>query len=140
MEKEVNISVVVTVFNLEKYIAECLDSILCQDSISFEIICVDDQSTDASCDIIEKYVRSDPRVKLIRNPRNMGISSSRNIGFRVSVGEYLYTIDGDDKLCIGALNEMYSCAKRNSLDLLAFSAKSFLKPKNCVNMEKKMSM
>lgn len=120
-----DISVIVTVYNIEKYIGECLESILSQEGPSLECICVDDASTDDSHSILERYAKKDQRIKIIRNDKNVGLSSARNVGFRKAVGEYLYNIDGDDFLKAGALKRLYSCAKENNLDLLGFSATSF---------------
>ena len=121
----VDISVIVTVYNLETYVGSCLDSILGQTGVDFEVICVDDASTDASLPILEEYRQRDSRVKIVRNTNNMGLASARNKGYRCAEGEYLYNIDGDDMLKKGALLRMYSCAKEHDLDLLGFSAKSF---------------
>nr|WP_296485434.1 glycosyltransferase family 2 protein [uncultured Acetatifactor sp.] len=121
----VDISVIVTVYNLEAYVRSCLDSILEQTGVEFEVICVDDASTDASLHILEEYVQRDSRVKIVRNTHNMGLTSARNRGYRYAEGEYLYNIDGDDMLQQGALLRMHDCAKEHNLDLLGFSAKSF---------------
>ena len=120
-----DISVIVTVYNIEEYIAECLESILNQKGPSLECICVDDASTDGSYYILKRYSQKDARVKIIQNNRNMGLSSSRNIGFQKATGKYLYNIDGDDFLIAGALKRLYTCAEKNHLDLLGFSATSF---------------
>lgn len=124
-EKKVDVSIIVTVFNIEKYIGECLDSLLCQEGVTFEIICVDDASTDGSYEKLFHYSQKDSRIRVIRNKQNMGLSSARNVGFREAKGEFLYNIDGDDLLKPGALKCLYSCAKENKLDLLGFSAISF---------------
>lgn len=121
----VDISVIVTVYNLEAYVRNCLDSILEQTGVEFEVICVDDASTDASLHILEEYVQRDSRVKIVCNTHNMGLTSARNRGYRCAEGEYLYNIDGDDMLQQGALLRMYDCAKEHNVDLLGFSAKSF---------------
>ncbi|GFI50123.1 putative glycosyltransferase EpsJ [Lachnospiraceae bacterium] len=120
-----DISVIVIVYNIEKYIGECLECILSQEGPSLECICIDDASTDESYLVLEKYAKKDKRIKIIRNEKNMGQSSSRNKGFRYATGEYLYCIDGDDFLVSGTLKRLYSCAKENHLDLLGFSANSF---------------
>lgn len=120
-----DISVIVTVYNIEQYVGECLESILSQEGPSLECICVDDASTDRSHNILKEYARRDSRIKVIRNHRNMGLSSSRNIGFRKANGKYLYNIDGDDYLKGNALKRLFSCAEENNLDLLGFSATSF---------------
>ncbi|MDE6914706.1 MAG: glycosyltransferase, partial [Lachnospiraceae bacterium] len=120
-----NISVIVTVYNLEKYIRNCLDSILNQKGTEYEVICVDDASTDGSGAILEEYEKKDCRVKVIRLLENRGLASARNEGYRHAVGEYLYNIDGDDLLVENAVSRMYGCAKENDLDLLGFSARAF---------------
>lgn len=121
----IDISVIVTVYNLEKYIGECLDSILEQKGVGFEIVCVDDVSTDKSLSILKEYEEKDARIKVIRLSENQGLASARNAGYRYAQGEYLYNIDGDDLLMEGALLRMYTCAKENDLDLLGFAARSF---------------
>ncbi len=121
----VDISVIVTVYNLKHYIRSCLDSILQQKGVEFEVICVDDASTDGSDIILDEYEKKDSRIRILRNSRNKGHASTRNEGYRNAVGKYLYTIDGDDLLVKGALQRMYSCAAEYDLDLLGFSAQSF---------------
>ena len=123
--KKIDVSVIVTVYNIERYIGECLDSLLDQEEINYEVICVDDASTDRSYEILCDYQQRDSRIKVIHNSQNMGLSSARNIGFKEAVGEFLYNIDGDDLLKQGALKRLYSCAVENELDLLGFSAVSF---------------
>lgn len=123
--KKIDVSVIVTVYNIERYIGECLDSLLDQEEINYEVICVDDASTDRSYEILCDYQQRDSRIKVIHNSQNMGLSSARNVGFKEAVGEFLYNIDGDDLLKQGALKRLYSCAVENELDLLGFSAVSF---------------
>ncbi len=123
--KKIDVSVIVTVYNIEKYIGECLDSLLDQEEINFEVICVDDASTDRSYEILCDYKQRDSRIKVIHNSQNVGLSSARNVGFKEAVGEFLYNIDGDDLLKQGALKRLYSCAVENKLDMLGFSAVSF---------------
>ena len=121
--KKIDVSVIVTVYNIERYIGECLDSLLDQEEINYEVICVDDASTDRSYEILCDYQQRDSRIKVIHNSQNMGLSSARNVGFKEAVGEFLY--NGDDLLKQGALKRLYSCAVENELDLLGFSAVSF---------------
>lgn len=125
MDQGINISVIITVYNIEKYIRECLDSVLCQKGVSFEVICVDDASSDHSAEILDEYAANDKRISVMKNEKNLGPASARNTGFRAARGEYLYSIDGDDMLVSGALERMYQCMQENNLDLLSFSAKSF---------------
>lgn len=121
----IDVSVIVTVYNIKDYIGACLDSILNQEGISLELICVDDVSTDGSYEILCEYARKDNRVKVYRNEVNRGLSSTRNVGIRHASGKYFYNIDGDDLLKPGSLRRLFTCAEENKLDLLSFSAESF---------------
>lgn len=123
--KVVDVTVVVTVYNIDKYIGECLDSILKHNNIELEVICVDDASTDKSLDILKEYERKDYRVRIVCNKKNMGQASSRNVGCKVAKGKYLYVIDGDDYLVEDSLTKMVDIAEKNQLDLLTFDACSF---------------
>ncbi len=122
---DIKISIIVTVYNIEEYIGECLESILNQDIAEIEVICIDDASQDDSHKVLKEYNRKDDRIKIIHNEKNQGQASSRNKGCRQAKGEYLYIMDGDDYLIHGALKRLYDCAKTNHLDILTFSAESF---------------
>ena len=91
----VKISVVVATFNVEKYIAQCINSILDQSYKDFELLLVDDGSTDRSSTICDEYAEKDDRVKVIHK-ENGGVSSARNTGISHSKGDYIYFVDGDD--------------------------------------------
>lgn len=89
------ISVVIPIYNTEKYLKKCLDSIISQTYKNLEIICINDGSTDASLDIITKYAKTDNRIKII-NQKNSGVSHSRNVGIEQSSGDWISFIDSDD--------------------------------------------
>ena len=89
------ISVIIPVYNVEKYLADCLDSILCQTYQNFEIILINDGSKDASGRICEEYAQKDERFKVIHKD-NAGVSSARNDGLDVAEGEYITFVDSDD--------------------------------------------
>ena len=76
------ISVIITVFNIERYIGECLDSVLNQSLKDIEVICIDDASTDHSPDILNQYAERDSRVRVIAQAQSIGPSTARNIGYR----------------------------------------------------------
>ena len=100
------ISVIVPVYNTERYLPACVESILNQTFSDLEVILVDDGSTDGSGDLCEQYVRMDRRVRTIHQS-NRGLSAARNAGMEVAEGEYFYFIDSDDELaldCIGLLS------------------------------------
>lgn len=125
-DKKIDISVIVAIYNIECYIEDCLNSILNQEGVKLECICVDDASTDNSYSILSEYAKKDERVKIIHNEQNAGLASSRNKGLKSAAGKYLYIIDGDDYLLPGALKRLFDCAEANQLDLLGFSAIAFL--------------
>lgn len=93
--KEPKISVVVPVYNAEKYLPLCLDSILAQTYENFEVICVDDGSTDGSGNVLDKYAAEDARINVIHQ-KNGGVSAARNSGLKLASGDYIYFMDSDD--------------------------------------------
>ena len=130
------ISVIITTYNIEKYISECLDSVLNQSMTEIEVICIDDASTDHSLDILNQYAARDSRVRVFPQAESIGPSTARNIGYREAKGEYVYQIDGDDFLVDGALERMYRCAEENHLEFLTFSADAFADTKEIKDMVK----
>jgi glycosyltransferase involved in cell wall biosynthesis len=89
------ISIIIPVYNVEQYLAQCLDSIISQTYTDFEVILVDDGSFDSSPEICDTYVKTDSRVKVIHQ-KNTGVSAARNIGISVASGEWIAFIDSDD--------------------------------------------
>lgn len=90
------ISVVMAAFNAEKYLSEAVDSILAQTYGDFELIVIDDKSTDGSGQILRDYARRDSRVVVLSNPENMGLTKSLNKGLAIAKGEYIARMDADD--------------------------------------------
>ena len=111
------ISVIIPVYNVEKYIRECLDSVITQTFFDIEIILVDDGSSDKSGDILDEYAKNDKRITVIHKA-NGGVSAARNDGIAASGGEYLYIMDSDDYLEQDALETMYNSSK---FSLMSFS-------------------
>ncbi len=91
------LSVIVPVYNVEKYLPACLDSILKQTGFELEIILVDDGSTDASSQICDEYSKRDSRIRILHEP-NRGVSVARNTGVSCATGEYVAFVDSDDEL------------------------------------------
>ncbi|MBO4550556.1 MAG: glycosyltransferase, partial [Bacteroidaceae bacterium] len=127
------VSVVVPVYNDEKYVGECLDSILEQSYRNVEIICVNDGSTDNSPSILKQYAeKSDAffEIKIV-NQENGGLSAARNTGMRHATGKYIYFLDSDDMLnWDGALLEMVLLAEENHLEQLIFTCRLFADEKS----------
>lgn len=90
-------SIIVPVYNTSAYLADCLDSVAGQTFDDYEVVCVDDGSTDSCPDILERYRRKDPRIVVVSQP-NRGIGYARNIGLQAAQGEYVLFLDSDDWL------------------------------------------
>ena len=117
------VSVIVPMYNVEKYIAETLDSILNQTFQDFEVIVVNDCSTDNSRAIAESYLeRFGGRMTLLDNEKNSGPSPSRNNGLRRAKGEYVFFMDADDLLLPNSLEEMYKFAAEYNVDFINCTA------------------
>lgn len=110
------ISVVITVYNVEKYLKKCLDSVLAQTYQSMEVILVDDGSVDASADICDEYGRKDARVHVIHK-RNEGAPKARKVGCELSEGEYLAIIDADDWLEQDMLEKLYRAVVKQNVQV-----------------------
>ena len=104
------ISVIVPVYNVEKYLAACLDSIIAQTLTDIEIICVDDGATDRSAKILADYAQKDNRIKIITQ-ENRGLSGARNSGIKMATGEYTCFVDSDDQIPIYALQTLLQIAQ-----------------------------
>ncbi len=118
------VSVVVPIYNVENYLKECLDSLVFQTLENFEVILVNDGSTDRSYEIALDYSRKYNNFKLV-SQKNSGLSSARNTGISLAKGEYLYFLDSDDYLEKNTLEILYNTSKKNNLDVLKFSAFTF---------------
>ncbi|MEI0492145.1 glycosyltransferase family 2 protein [Brachyspira intermedia] len=112
------ISVIIPVYNVEKYIVKCLNSISNQTFTDIEIICIDDCSTDNSYNLIEEYQKKDNRIILIKNQINKGASYSRNIGIKKSTSDYITFIDSDDYVNLEYLECLYSPIYKNKYDIV----------------------
>lgn len=110
------ISIVVPVFNVEKYLNECLDSIVYQTYNNLEIILVDDGSTDNSGEICDSYGIRDKRIKVIHK-QNGGLSDARNVGIKIAKGKYITFVDSDDEIAKDMIEYLYIMLKRSNADI-----------------------
>jgi glycosyltransferase involved in cell wall biosynthesis len=115
---EPKISVIVPVYNAGKYLERCLNSILGQTFTDFELILVEDCSTDNSLSICEAYAKKDPRVTLIRNEKNEGINLAHKTGLSSASGEFTYFCDDDDWIESDMFEQMYAAALSGGYDLV----------------------
>jgi glycosyltransferase involved in cell wall biosynthesis len=113
------VSVVIPVYNVEKYLAECVDSVLGQTYTDYEIILVDDGATDSSGAMCDAYARNDPRIRVIHQ-KNGGLSAARNTGLKAARGEYVYFLDSDDYIEPQTLEVLLETAEREQADVVFF--------------------
>lgn len=112
-----NISIVIPVYNVEKFLSACLDSVLAQTFTEWEAICVDDGSTDRSGEILSAYAKRDSRIKVITQP-NAGVSAARNFGMKHANGKLLCFLDSDDIIAPFCLYRLYDTLVSTSADIV----------------------
>lgn len=117
-------SIIVPVYNVEKYLRECVDNFLAQDFEDFEVILVDDGSTDGSGEICEEYAQKSGRVKVIHQ-ENAGQAVARNTGTEIAQGEYLIYIDSDDYICDKAFLSKLALKTEAKTDVILYGYKKF---------------
>ncbi len=123
------ISVIIPIYNAERYLKECLDSVIAQTFKNFELILVNDGSNDRSLEICQQYAGKDERIRVIEQ-ENQGASPARNNGLEASRGKYILFIDADDWMESNMIEELYSTAEENDADIVgcAFYIDSSVKP------------
>lgn len=112
----VEISVVVPIYNVEKYLKKCLESLVSQSINNYEVICVNDGSTDNSEQIIDEFIENYPNIFIKLNKINGGLSDARNYGLEHSKGKYIMFLDSDDWIDSNCLEEMLHFLKKEDCD------------------------
>ena len=115
-------SVIIPVYNTEKYLCECLESVLNQSQKELEIIAVDDGSTDCSLDILHRYKKLYSNIQ-VYSQENKRQGVARNNGLQQAKGEYIYFLDSDDTIDPETLEDCYKYAKEKNLDIVLFDSK-----------------
>ncbi|GAB6168214.1 glycosyltransferase [Clostridium carnis] len=113
------VTIILPIYNVEKYLEECLNSILQQTLNDYEVVAINDGSTDKSLEILLSYKDKFQRIKII-NQENSGLSASRNIGINNAEGDYILFLDSDDMLRKDAIETLYKLANENNLDLVVY--------------------
>lgn len=111
------VSILVPIYNVEKYLPRCIESVLSQDFRDYELILVDDGSPDRCPQICDEYAKRDSRIKVVHK-KNGGLVSARLAGFKEARGEYIMHLDSDDYLLPGAISTLYNIAKEGDYDVV----------------------
>lgn len=112
-----NVSIIVPVYNVEKFLSECLESLVNQTMPSIEIVCINDGSTDDSLKILKEYAKVDERIVII-NKKNSGYGDSMNRGLEKATGEYVGIVEPDDFVELNTFEKMYGVAKEKNADVV----------------------
>lgn len=112
------VSVIIPVYNTEKYLKKCLDSVVNQTLEDIEIICINDASTDNSLKILQDYAKNDKRIKVINLSENKGAGYAKNIGLKIVKGEYIGFVDPDDYIDLNYYEQLYKKAIIKNADLV----------------------
>ena len=118
------ISIIVPIYNVEKYIHQCIDSLINQTYKNIEIILVDDGSPDNCGEICDEYARKDKRIKVIHQ-NNMGLSGARNTGLDNSKGDYLIFVDSDDYIACDFIEKLYNISIKYGVDIVECDFEKF---------------
>lgn len=124
------LSIIVPVYNVEKYLPKCLESLIKQTLKDIEIICVNDGSMDNSLTILKEFASKDSRIRIINN-QHQGVAKTRNTGIEQSTGEYIGFVDSDDYIDIDFFEKLYNSATKSNSDI---AIASILKHKNFFNI------
>lgn len=114
------VSIIIPVYEVENYLEECLDSVFSQDFQDFEVIAINDASPDRSRDILRRYKRNEPRLKVIHRKKNGGLGAARNNGLDAATGEYVLFLDSDDALFPAALAPLVERAETTQAEVVLF--------------------
>lgn len=116
------LSIIIPAYNVEVFLPQCLDSIFSQEYADYEVLCIDDGSTDRTPRLLQEYAAAHPNLRVL-SQHNQGMSTARNLGLKKAEGEYVLFVDSDDWLCEGSLSKL-----ANSLsgeDVICFNAKKY---------------
>lgn len=116
----VKVSVVIPVYKVEKYLRECVDSVLAQSCTELEVILVDDGSPDRCGQICDEYAAADKRVSVIHK-QNGGLSDARNAGLKRASGKYVLFVDSDDMIANNAVEKLLAAAEKNDAQIVYLS-------------------
>lgn len=120
----VDFSFILPCYNVEKYVEDCIKSITSQnfDDITYEILCIDDKSSDKTLSILENLAKENPFIKIHKNIKNRGVSYSRNVGINNAIGKWILFLDSDDLMMPNVIKQIHKAAEENDADAVALKA------------------
>jgi len=130
------ISIIIPIYKAEKYLTDCLDSLINQSLNDIQIICINDESPDNSLNILKEYAKKDKRI-IIKNIKHVSISETRNEGLKYVEGEYIGFVDDDDFIDLNQYEKMYEFAKKDDIDLLEFGVQKINENQNLKDFKNK---
>ena len=131
----VKVSIIIPIYNVEEYLANCLNSVINQTLQNIEIICINDGSTDKSFEILENFAKCDSRIKII-NQSNVGPGIARNIAIQSAQGEYIGFVDPDDWINKNMFETLYNTAKKYNCDMVEESFVIHNEPRKYIKVQK----
>lgn len=134
------VSIIIPMYNVEKYLEECLQSVTNQTFQNLEIICIDDASTDKTLMIADSIAKRDNRICVLKNQSNKGLSYTRNRGMDVANGKYIYFLDSDDMIRENAIQELWNEAENKQLDVVFFDGIVFFEDDELIDRFKGYGM
>ena len=132
IEEMKKVSVIIPIYNVEKYLPACLDSVLGQSLQELECICIDDASPDRCGEILDEYAARDERVRVLHLSENHMQGYGRNRGLEMACGKYVYFLDSDDMITSNAMGELYQLAERDELEGIYFDSQVLLDSEDLV--------
>lgn len=123
------VTIVIPVYNGEKYLDKCLKSVVSQTLKEIEIICIDNNSSDGTMEILKKFQKQDNRIKIISKDKNTGYGSSINLGIKRASGKYIGFVESDDYVSIKMYENLYKLAKKNQVEVVKCNYFCFTKNK-----------
>ena len=129
MKKNTEFSIIIPVYNVEKYLKKCLESIVNQTYKNFEAICINDGSTDNSLEILNTYSKNDSRIKIFSQP-NQGQGIARNKALQAACGNYILFVDPDDRLELNTLEILYNEFLKEQVDVILFDYETYCEETN----------
>lgn len=125
-QKQVDISIIIPIYNVGDYLEECLDSVLQQNFRNMELVCVNDASTDSSLEILERYQKKYENITIVQHVTNRGVSAARNSGLDVAQGKYIVFVDPDDQLAHSkCLQELWEQVEQQDAEIVYFNYRKF---------------